>query len=1024
MSRLPASLRLSFILALLTVSIVILGNYIGVLPNPDRTALDTRAKLVESLAVQFSLMAQRDEYGAIEESMEALVDRNDDVYFAVLRKPDGTELAEAGFSTRTPIESEIEAPVSTSTNVRVPIFRGEEIWATVEIEFSRLNQGGLLAIIAHPLLRLVVFFAVAGFLTYLLFLKRALRDLDPSAVIPERVKTAMDALAEGVLFLDRRGRIVLANRAFVEKMGQPAESLLGLEVSKLPWSQSRADEEHHPVRLPWTGVLRDGRSRMGVAINVTAAEGEVLTFAANCAPITDPRGAVRGALVTFDDLTELQRKNEDLEDTLEMLQASQEQIKDQNKKLEFLATRDPLTLCLNRRSFIERFASAFESAAEHGNELCCIMVDIDHFKAVNDRHGHATGDQVISLMGQTLTGAVRGDDLVCRYGGEEFCVVLPETEGKQAKAICERIRESLPGRAWEKEILPGSAKLTASFGLTMMSLGAATPEELLDQADKALYAAKDHGRNRVIGWDEPEARHAPPEEPAPEVTVEVGAPEVHSLLESESPAPQAEEAVEETEADLVEAELIEAELIEAELIEAELSRDEVTGLPDRAAFKQAITQAAQRVRGEGKLALVLLLELRMFRRVSVSLGTTGTEQVLREVGCRLDRALRATDSVVRLEEGLVARYGFDKFGIVLRRVTSLDSATGAIKRLLDVLSERLDVDGQAVNVTCNIGISVCPHDDDGPRGLLERAQIALQYAKRHGATGYRFYQGYMNTTSVLELGLERELRRALSSGQLRLTYQPIAELEQGTIAAMEALLRWEHPGLGLLQPGQFIGAAEREGLMVPMGRWALEEACTEGALWLESGAPDVKVSVNVSATQLRSQTFQSDVIGLLDRSGLPPSALQLELNEAALVKDLSAAIDSVAELRARGVKIGVDDVGARSIALDYLKRLSPDVIKVDRSLVKGASSSSVTGDKLRSIAKIAHGLEAKMAAVGVETDEQLELLQALGCDLVQGYLLCPPLAPARARELIDRGRSLLAPPPPNIPSTDALAEAG
>jgi diguanylate cyclase (GGDEF)-like protein len=750
--------------------------------------------------------------------------------------------------------------------------------------------------------------------------------------------------------------------------------------------------------MPWSRVLRDGQSRMGVSLSVTAAQGEVLTFAVNCAPITDPRGTVRGALVTLDDLTELQRKNEDLEDTLEMLQASQEQIKDQNRKLEFLATRDPLTLCLNRRAFIEGFTAAFEKAVAAGSELSCIMVDIDHFKSVNDRFGHATGDQVISLMGQVLTGAVRGDDLVCRYGGEEFCVILPEAEAAQAKAICERIRESLPGRAWSKEILPGSRKLTASFGLTTLSQGAATPEELLDQADKALFAAKDQGRNRVIGWGEA------PAAPAEEAVLEEQA--VAVLTDTGEDAP-----------------VLSGDL--AAPVRSDFSRDAVTGLADRAAFKQRIAEAAGRARAEAHLAMVLLLELRMFRRLGDALGTAVADQVLREVGVRLEDALRAGDTLARVEgTALVARCGFDKFGVVLGRIERLEDASGVAKRLLDSLSERLELEGQRINLTCNIGISVSPLDGDNAHTLLDRAQVALHYAKRHGALGYRFYQGYMSTASTLELGLERELRGALSGEQLKLSYQPIAEAQEGRIVGLEALLRWEHPGLGLLQPGQFIGAAERSGLMVPIGRWSLKEACTQAQLWAETGVSDLQVGVNVSATQLRKEGFQEDVLALLEESGLSPARLQLELNEAALVKDLGAAQSAVEKLRTLGVGIGIDDVGAHALSLDYLKRFRPEAVKVDRSLVKGLGRGSVTVDKLRAIVKLAREMEASVTAVGVETGAQLDILQELGCDRMQGYLLCPPLSAGRAGTMLAQDRRLLAPRQTASNAGATLAEAG
>ncbi len=1009
MNRIPASFRLSIILALLTVSLVIVGDFTGVVPDVDRSAIEARGKLVESLAVQYSILAQRDDREGIEQSMEALVDRNADVISAALRTPDGSLIAQAGNPSSAFGESNKTSRSSTVTNIRVPIFRDDDLWATVAIDFTRLHVGGFLRVIDHPLLRLVAFFAVAGFFSYLLFLRRALRDLDPSSVIPDRVKAAMDALAEGVLILDERERVVLANHAFGKKSGRPVDSFLGMEASRLPLS-APGDGETAQL-MPWAGVLSDGRHRTGASLEMTSSTGEVLAFGVNSAPIIDPRGAIRGVLVTFDDVTELQRKNVELEDALRVLEASQERVQQQNAELEFLASHDPLTGCLNRRAFVDRFSGFLAKSRADGTELTCVILDIDHFKLINDRYGHGVGDQVIRLVGETLTGAMRPQDLVCRYGGEEFCIVMPDIEAQEGRAICERVKEALPERARETGVLPASSRLTASFGLSNLSFGGTTVQEILDQADQALYATKDRGRNRVMSWGDGSARHAPEEKGVPTEGAHGPADECQQDRQadtSHSGHDPSEESL--------------------DILERELGADPPSGLPKHAAFLRQVRHAARGVAENGGFAAVLIIGLRAFRRFGDASGDARSDELLRQIGVRLTDVLRASDVVAPLSEdganAAVARCGVDEFGILLTGVDTPESVAATVRRLMNALSLPFECDGLEVNISCNIGISTCPLDGTDADELVNRAESALRHSDRHGEMGYLFYVDEMQDQSLEERRLASQLRHALIRGELRLSYQPIVEPTKGRIVAMEALVRWEHPKLGLLQPNQFLAVAGRAGLIDTIGGWALRTACEQARSWLDTGSPPIRINVNVWAAQLCGESFASDLAEMLNKTGILPSSLMLEVGESGVTANLHALSRSLSSLRALGVGLAIDELGLKCPDVDYVRRLAVDAIKIDSVPEEDLAHGSETLHRLEQVLDIAHGMGLEVIARRVETPEQLNALRSLGCDAVQGYLISPPVSPSRASRLLNAPRALLGRPGVSNEDTVHTRQAG
>jgi diguanylate cyclase (GGDEF)-like protein/PAS domain S-box-containing protein len=443
--------------------------------------------------VYYSVAAQKGDIATILNAVQILVQRYDDILSAAVRRKDGiVMMASKDHDKHWKGASEDH---STQTHVRVPIYKGDIAWGNVEVSFLPIRRKGILRIWDNTLVKLFGFIILAGFVLYRFFLSRTLRHLDPSSVVPPRVKSALDSLAEGVVLTDQHERIVLVNAAFAEKVGTSISSLLGRKTSEMKWIIPKSEVEVKD--FPWLKAIKERQNQTGVRLELPDQSGsQRLVFMVNSTPILDGYGKCRGSLATFDDVTQIEEKSEQLRIMLEKLEISKNKIQRKNKELEFLATHDPLTNCLNRRSFFERLNADFSAARRYGHDLSCIMLDIDHFKSVNDTYGHAAGDDVLKEISKTLKASKRESDTVGRYGGEEFCVILPHTDINGAIETAERFRMEIESGDFS------GIQVTSSFGVSSANFGAGDTSEIIDQADKALYTAKEEGRNRVISWEQ------------------------------------------------------------------------------------------------------------------------------------------------------------------------------------------------------------------------------------------------------------------------------------------------------------------------------------------------------------------------------------------------------------------------------------------------------------------------------------------------------------------------------------------
>ena len=485
-------IRISLGLALLTCAIMISVDLVGLMPRPGDTRLESRIRLCEAIGAQAAAAAERNDIGAIRSALHTAQAGNDEVLSAGLRASDGDLLAQVG-NHRMLWDPDADSR-SASTHASVPLYRHGELWGTIEVRFESLGGGGWLEQVwSWPLLRPLVAVGLVGFVLFTFYMRRTLSHLDPSAVIPTRVQAALDVMAGGVVVLDENERIVMANAAFALWAGKPQAKLLGLKASEFGWTSVTG--ETSVSKLPWVEAIRESETITGVSLLLPTDEG-LMSFHVNGAPVLDGWGRAKGAIATFSDVTELERKTSELERALTELEKSQQEIQVQNEELQLLARRDPLTGVANRRAFMAAYQAQFEHAQREEKHLSVVMVDIDLFKKVNDTHGHAMGDEVIQRVSEALGGAVRSGDGVCRYGGEEFCIAMPGAPIEAAAGAADRLRAKIAS--------PGFARIpvTASFGVSCIEFGATKPEEMINQADEALYVSKETGRNRVTRWDQ------------------------------------------------------------------------------------------------------------------------------------------------------------------------------------------------------------------------------------------------------------------------------------------------------------------------------------------------------------------------------------------------------------------------------------------------------------------------------------------------------------------------------------------
>ncbi len=424
------------------------------------------------------------------------------------------------------------------------------------------------------------------------------------------------------------------------------------------------------------------------------------------------------------------------------------------------------------------------------------------------------------------------------------------------------------------------------------------------------------------------------------------------------------------------------------------SHDDLTGLPNRSMFIKHLAEILYQARRRRRMVAVMLLGLDDLGQINDTLGYKTGDLVLVETGRRLREILRGQEAVGRSDNVMsseVARWGDDKFPIVITDLASGEDAAGIAARLLEALGAPMAPAGREIFLSGTIGISLFPRDATEPAGLLQHADIALHRAKEAGRGTFAFFDRSMNEASRSRLLLEGELRRAIASDQIAVHYQPLVDGETGRIVGVEALARWFHPQLGVVSPTQFVPIAERIGLVGKLAARTVERTCACLDQWAAAGLPQIYAAVNLSARQFRNRNLAAGIRAQVQAAGRSPQDFMLEITESILMEDLEAGERTLAELKSHGFRMAIDDFGTGYSSLTYLKRFPIDVLKIDRAFVQGVHASDRDAVLLAGIVGLARGLGVEPVAEGVETIQQRNVLVACGCTMMQGYLFARPM---------------------------------
>jgi predicted signal transduction protein with EAL and GGDEF domain/AmiR/NasT family two-component response regulator len=431
--------------------------------------------------------------------------------------------------------------------------------------------------------------------------------------------------------------------------------------------------------------------------------------------------------------------------------------------------------------------------------------------------------------------------------------------------------------------------------------------------------------------------------------------------------------------------------------------DSLTGIPNRQAFLEMLERELQRSKIGNKKFAVLFMDLDAFKRINDTLGHNVGDQLLQQVSDRLRDTIRPSDLLSRGDsltrdgeprpDTNLARLGGDEFTILIPDLDRVEHALNVAHRVKDAMRRPFLIDGNEIFVTASIGISLFPEDGDDCNSLLKYADTAMYHAKNCGKNNAKLYSSSLTMQIMSHVKLEVGLRKALQNDELYLLYQPQLDVRSSEIVGVEALVRWRHAERGVISPTEFIPLAEETGLIVPIGEWVLRTACQQARAWQKLSSRPVRMAVNLSAKQFKDENLSQIVLSALHDTGLDPRLLELELTEGTLMDDAKATLATLEQLRGIGVYLSIDDFGTGYSSMNYLKRFDVRALKIDRSFISGLPQDSENAAITRAIIAMAHGLKMVVVAEGVETGEQLVLLEEYGCDLVQGFYLGRP-APA------------------------------
>jgi diguanylate cyclase (GGDEF)-like protein len=427
-----------------------------------------------------------------------------------------------------------------------------------------------------------------------------------------------------------------------------------------------------------------------------------------------------------------------------------------------------------------------------------------------------------------------------------------------------------------------------------------------------------------------------------------------------------------------------ANLAHAQRVEYLAYHDGLTALPNRSLFNKLLSQAISQAQRYHRQLAVAFIDLDRFKQINDTLGHEAGDQLLREVANRLRECVRDSDTVARL--------GGDEFVILLAEIGEQQVAATVAQKVIAIIAKPFLLLGQEFCITASIGISIFPKDGLDEQTLTKNADIAMYQAKEDGKNNFHFYSEKLNANSLERMSLESSLRHALERGEFQLYYQAKRDIGNGQITGMEALLRWQHPDLGLVTSLQFIPVAEETGLIVPIGNWVLHAACLQNMAWQKQGLPHLKIAVNLTARQFTDEHLVRDITSALDAAGMDASLLEIELHESSLIQNIDKTLHILRRLKAMGVRIAIDDFGTGYSSLATLQQFPLDTIKIDRSYIRDLAIRDDDSQLTQAIIAMGKSLSLTVVAQGVETKEQADFLRAHACDEIQGFYFNKPMS--------------------------------
>ena len=419
--------------------------------------------------------------------------------------------------------------------------------------------------------------------------------------------------------------------------------------------------------------------------------------------------------------------------------------------------------------------------------------------------------------------------------------------------------------------------------------------------------------------------------------------------------------------------------------------DRLTGLPNRTLFVERCHAAIAAAKRNGHLVSVVLVSLDEFKHINDTLGHLAADQLLKDVALRLQDLRQAGEVIARFEGA--------EFAIALNNINGPEEPEQLCHSIQEQFKKSFEVANQEVYLTASMGISLTSDNGNGA-SIFQNAGAALHRAKTMGGNNYQFYRTEMNATALRRLALETSLRRAIDNDEFITFYQPIVDLSSSAVVGLEALVRWQHPVLGLLAPVEFLDLAESTGLIVDISECVLRTACWQTREWQKQGKENLRIAINVSARHFREKDFVARIVRVVEETGLSAGSLELELTESSIMENPESAAEILREIRNLGITVAIDDFGTGYSSMNYLKRFCVDTLKIDRSFVQGVATDAHDAALVRAMIALAHDLNLRIVAEGIETEPQLAFLNRLGCDEGQGYLFAKPEPPALVEDTL------------------------